>query len=336
MPRWRAVLLTVVALGLTAGAPAARAQDATRTVDPDAAAAARQAAGLPEAIDYVALGDSYTAAPLVPDQRTDPFGCFRSWNNYPAYLAGWFQVSTYTDVSCSGADVADFFSPQPMPYNTGDAPPQLDAVTADTDLVTIGIGGNDFSLFGSMVSTCQQVAAQDPDGKPCKRAFTRHGVDTKARDARRIEARVARAVAAVRERAPQAQVWVVGYPRLLPSSGTCADVPFATGDYAWATKIERLLNRSLREGAAAAGGTYVGLWSATLGHDACAGDLAWINGATTQFGVAAAFHPFQAGERGNAAAVYAARTGGLVAPDDADAEPPADAVVLNPRAARAR
>ena len=39
-------------------------------------------------IHYVALGDSYSAGPLVPTPRRDPDGCLRSTNNYPAYLAG--------------------------------------------------------------------------------------------------------------------------------------------------------------------------------------------------------------------------------------------------------
>ncbi|HVK36487.1 MAG TPA: SGNH/GDSL hydrolase family protein, partial [Microlunatus sp.] len=43
----------------------------------------------PAPVDYVALGDSFSAGPLVPEARSDPAGCFRSTNNYPAYLAGY-------------------------------------------------------------------------------------------------------------------------------------------------------------------------------------------------------------------------------------------------------
>ena len=36
---------------------------------------------------YVALGDSYTAGPLIPNQQPDPLGCLRSDRNYPHLVA---------------------------------------------------------------------------------------------------------------------------------------------------------------------------------------------------------------------------------------------------------
>jgi hypothetical protein len=36
---------------------------------------------------YVALGDSYTAGPLIPVQETTPLGCLRSDHNYPHLVA---------------------------------------------------------------------------------------------------------------------------------------------------------------------------------------------------------------------------------------------------------
>jgi hypothetical protein len=46
-----------------------------------------------------------------------------------------------------------------------------------------------------------------------------------------IEDRLVDALRAVRERAPDAVVAVVGYPRLVPPAGSCADLPLAAGDY---------------------------------------------------------------------------------------------------------
>src|ERR1700712_2943071 len=63
---------------------------------------------LAPSVDYFGLGDSYSAGPLIAPSRTDPTGCFRSSNNYPAFLAGYLDVTTYRDVSCSGARVRDF------------------------------------------------------------------------------------------------------------------------------------------------------------------------------------------------------------------------------------
>jgi lysophospholipase L1-like esterase len=291
---------------------------------------------VPEPIDYVALGDSFSAGPLVPRARSDPGGCLRSTNNYPAYLADWLDVRSYRDVTCSRAQTRDLRRPQRLVLGSAaSTPPQLDALSAGTDLVTIGIGGNDFRLFGSIIGTCGALRDRDPRGAPCRRSFLRRvdgrPVDTKARDARRIEGRVARVVRLVGRRAPSAEVYVVGYPRLLPEDGRCAAVRFAAGDYRWGRRIERLLNQSLRAAAARAGATYVDLRAPSRGHDACAGDEAWVNGNETVLGLAVAFHPFQSGMRGIAGAVYAAVTGDEAPSSQADARPPPGSIVRNRR-----
>ena len=52
---------------------------------------------------YVALGDSYSAGPLIP--TTDlAGGCARSDHNYPSLVARPLKVKTFVDVTCSGAD----------------------------------------------------------------------------------------------------------------------------------------------------------------------------------------------------------------------------------------
>lgn len=280
--------------------------------------AAEQAAdGDGAGIDYVALGDSFSAGPLIPEPRQDPAGCLRSTRNYPAYLAAQLRVASYTDVTCSGARSRDLWRSQAL-FLDGVVAPQREALSPDTDLVTLGIGGNDFSLFGEMTGTCTRLRDRDPGGAPCRRAFReRVGgrvVDTKARDARRVADRVARAVVVVRERAPEATVLVVGYPQLLPPDTTCTDVPFATGDYPWARSIEVILHRSLRRAAERTGADFVGTRAASRGHDACAGEAAWVNGHVVRVGEAAPFHPFMEGMRSVAAAVYSAHTG-LPAPD---------------------
>ncbi|GAB2885630.1 SGNH/GDSL hydrolase family protein [Nocardioides pacificus] len=276
-----------------------------------------------EPIDYVALGDSYSAGPLVPAQRVDPLGCLRSTNNYPAYLAGYFKVASYVDVTCSGAETIDLLSRRQSTIVPGPSPaPQIDVLTDETDLVTIGIGGNDYELFGSMITVCEAVADLDPKGSPCKRHFTKRGVDTKLRDAKRIRKDMGKVLRAVHRRAPGAEVYVVGYPRLLPEKGTCKAVKFAAGDYRWGNRVEKRLNRSLREASAANGARYLNLYPVSRGHDACAGKQAWINGSTLNPLRAANFHPFRQGMRGVARDIYRQLTGGLTAPGYAFARPP--------------
>jgi hypothetical protein len=297
---------TLTGLGLvTPGAAGALTLDLSAPTASEAPAGGYQ--------HYVALGDSYSAGPLIPQQRPDPLGCLKSTNNYPAFLATYLSLPTYTDVTCSGAETTDMRERQ-QTIVPGPAPaPQLDALTPDTDLVTLGIGGNDYGLFGSMISTCEEVAAQDPDGSPCKDHYTVDGVDTKKRDARRIEALVAEVVAEIRDRAPEADVFVIGYPRILPERGTCAEVPFAAGDYKWGNQVERILNRSLQNAAEDNGASFVDLYPASEGHDACAGQQAWINGSELKPTQAANFHPYLVGMRGMSRAAYRQITG-LTAP----------------------
>jgi lysophospholipase L1-like esterase len=246
---------------------------------------------------YVALGDSFTSAPFVP--TTDlAEGCLRSDGNYPALLAERLRVTDVTDVSCSGARTVDLTRPQ---RTVGDSrvPPQLDAVGAGTDLVTVGIGGNDFDLFGA----CVRLQARPSSGS-CAEALSGRGVDVFAR-ARRIRGRVAAAVGAVRARAPEATVVVVGYPRLTPDRGTCPQLPFGAADRTWARRVERALRAALRQAAADSGAVFADVYAASAGHDVCAA-VPWVNGRRTDRQRALAFHPFVEGQEAAAEVVEAA------------------------------
>lgn len=276
---------------------------------------------LPAEIDYVALGDSYSAGPLVTTVRSDPSGCVRSTDNYPAFLAGWLGVESYRDVTCSAADTSDLPRPQEVIGGTKVAP-QLDALSEETDLVTLGIGGNDFGIFSSLVGCAPGDARACPPGLQ-KRLL---------RDAARVEARVARAVRQVSERAPEAEVYVVGYPQVLPAEEGCSAVPLPEAQLETAATVAQRLNDSLRAGAESAGASYVDLDEASEGHDVCAGPEAWINGPQMLPGVAAPFHPVLAGMRGVAEEVFGSITGDE-APEAETASPPRDAVVRNEVAA---
>ena len=65
-----------------------------------AAALCAWTAGTAQA-QYVALGDSYTAGPLIPNPVL-PIGCLKSSNNYPRTTAPRIG-QTLKDASCSGA-----------------------------------------------------------------------------------------------------------------------------------------------------------------------------------------------------------------------------------------
>ncbi|MGW4524578.1 SGNH/GDSL hydrolase family protein [Amycolatopsis sp. NPDC004378] len=253
---------------------------------------------------YVALGDSYTSGPFIPVQRLDPLGCGRSTANYPSVLAAALHTGRFTDVSCAGADTGSMTRPQSVPFNGTNAP-QLGALRIDTDLVTLGIGGNDYDVFGSLTSTCPGLRASDPTGNPCEEHFG--GSVLSVID--NIGPRVETVLAAIHERSPSARVLVVGYPRIAPASGYCPDVlPFADGDYAWLNSIEEALNKTLADAADADGkAEYVDTYGPSRGHDACArGGAAWINGKDQNVFEAAAYHPLKTGMAGIAAVVLKA------------------------------
>ena len=283
----------------------------------------------PESIDYVALGDSYTAGPLIPVVREDAPGCFRSSNNYPAYLAGLLDVASYRDASCSGAASEDVAGRQSLMFDNR-ARPQVAALSAGTDLVTVGLGGNDFGLFGSLSGGCG--GSWRAEATPCR---DRYGA-TKVRDARRVRGTLRAALEKVRDAAPAAEIYVVGYPRLLPDAGSCRAAGFTEGDAAWALRVAGVLNRSVRQAAEDVGATYVDLYPTSQGHDICAGREAWVNGLRTDFGAAAAFHPFLVGMRETARAVYETVTGETAPPLEGSAAPPDEAVVLSRLTVRRR
>ncbi len=92
-------------------------------------------------LNYAALGDSYSAASgVLPVDLTSPL-CLRSTANYPHVIAA-RTAARLTDVTCGAAQTKDFTEAQ----YPGVAP-QADAVTADTDLVTLTIGGNENGTF---------------------------------------------------------------------------------------------------------------------------------------------------------------------------------------------
>src|ERR1700748_3323643 len=92
------------------------------------------AAGSAGATTYTALGDSYAAGPLTPNQSLNPLGCFRSDHNY-AHVAAAAKGLTLTDVSCSGATTNDMTEAQNV--DPGPNPPQFNGLNASTGVVSL-------------------------------------------------------------------------------------------------------------------------------------------------------------------------------------------------------
>jgi lysophospholipase L1-like esterase len=230
---------------------------------PAGTAAASTATESLHKVDYVALGDSYASAPLVPTQVDAT--CLRSNQNYPSLVAQ-SRSATLTDVSCSGATTDDMTA-----SGTDGVAPQLDALNRGTDLVTLTIGGNDIG-FSTVLGTCAQLTSGDPAGTPCQTHFTGTGTDQITDAIAQTGPKVAQVLRGIHERAPYARVVVVGYPDLFPDDGvgcTSKTVPLAAGDFAWLRDKEKQLNAMLAREAWQGGAKYVNTYAPTVGHDLC-------------------------------------------------------------------
>lgn len=240
-----------------------------------------------DARTYVALGDSYTAAPGVPETVDE--GCSRSSSNYPSLLAEELGL-TLTDVSCGGATTTSLVGVQTT--STGPVPPQFAALTPETDVVTLGIGGNDEGLFGELLSTCLLLRDDARGASPCRDAFNDNGEDRALTTIGLVQERVTSALVGILDRAPDAEVVLVGYPQLVPAKGRCDLLPLSPGDYGYAREIITALGDAMKAAAAAAEVDYVDVLAASKGHDICAGEDAWVNGVGGPTDEAAGMHPF--------------------------------------------
>lgn len=252
---------------------------------------------------YVALGDSYTSGPLIPTQVD--LNCLRSNRNYPSLVAASAGSSPLVDVSCSGATTDD------IRYGGSGSlgrplPPQLDAVTADTALVTVQIGGNDIG-FSSIIGDCAQASFSSPLGSPCKDLYTAGGTDQLQARITATAPKVAAVLQGVRRAAPGARIVVLGYPAIVPDSGYgCWPlVPIAYQDVPYLRGVAKSLNAMLAGAAAANDAVYADVYTPSIGRDTCkSSGTRWVEGLVPE-NAAAPFHPNARGEQGMATAVLA-------------------------------
>lgn len=267
--------------------------------------AASAAASASTGPSYVSLGDSYTSGPLIPDETGTPAGCLRSTHNYPSLVAGGIGAASFTDISCQGATTANMAGSQQVPLGTN--PPQLNALSSSTTVVTLGIGGNDIG-FASIIINCTALSLTSPFGSPCKNKYTAGGTDQLAQAISQTAPKVAAVLAAIHQRAPGARVLVVGYPVVLPDSGHgCWPlVPVAYGDVPYLRGVEAGLNNMLATEAAANNATFVNTYTDSIGHDFCQRTgVKWVEGLTPT-SPAAPVHPNALGEKAMAQQVLAA------------------------------
>lgn len=248
-------------------------------------------ASAPDPLDYVALGDSAASGPRIPDQVGAP-GCQQSDSNYPHVLAEELAVASFVDVTCSGAITENIVS-TPQGTSSGEVPVQLDALSADTDLVTITIGGNDIGLVSTAVSCLTFTASSATNN--CKDGLTAGGVDTVAAAIAEKSPNWGAMLDAVAERAPDARVLVVGYGTYLPDGGCFPTQPMLPEDADYIQGSITAMNEALKTQADEHGAEFVDTEPLSVGHDVCvAADQRYFEGVIPQ-NPAAPLHPTAAG-----------------------------------------
>lgn len=217
---------------------------------------------------YVAMGSSFAAGPGVPDYyEATPAPCYRSTQNYAHQLARRLDLAL-TDVSCSGATTAHLTGPR------GAIPPQLHALTPDTRLVTITIGGNDLGYIGGLVAaSCAGLMKETGVEAECAPPIAPPHDATYAKLAESMDA-VAKEV---RRRAPDAQLVFVDYLAVLPEAGSCAATPLDEINADGARYTARRLAEITRTVAGQNNANIITASEFSKGHDACSTDP-WMYG----------------------------------------------------------
>jgi hypothetical protein len=213
---------------------------------------------------YVALGDTFTAAPDTGSTVADD-GCRRSDVNYPTLLAHSLGTTNVDDVSCAGATTTSVTTETKQAKGRPAVPPQLDAVTKDTDLVTLGLGIDDRDLFSHMFDICTAM--------PCTDKVTPQAI---LKDVDTMGTALTAAVRAVQDKAPDAYVVVVGYPNMTPDSGSC-DAIHGLDQTAIdaANYLLDQVNREIRSTSRDTGVGYLDVARLSAGHELCSGDP-WV------------------------------------------------------------
>ncbi len=225
------------------------------------------------------MGSSYAAGFGIQPQVPGAGSCGRSELDYPHLVAARLHLDL-TDVSCGGAVTANA-----LDTVQGSAPPQIDAVTSKTRLVTMTIGGNDVNYVGTAIE-CGQ-----PDST-C--VATANPAETDAAF-QALPGSLTTLIQAVQAKAPSATIVLVTYVRLVPPTA-CAALHYTPAATRLVASIGARLQRVFVTAAKSDNVRLVDPYAIGAAHGPCAkGANKWVAGLIATNGFE--YHPTVAGHQ---------------------------------------
>ncbi|MEU4264911.1 MULTISPECIES: SGNH/GDSL hydrolase family protein [Streptomycetaceae] len=226
-----------------------------------------------QAVDYVALGDSYSSGVGAGSYDSASGDCKRSTRAYPALWAAANAPASFAFTACSGARTGD--------VTTG----QLGPLSSSTDLVSISIGGNDAG-FADVMTTC----VLQSEATCLSRIATARGyVDST------LPGKLDSVYGAISAKAPAAHVVVLGYPRFYKLGGSCL-AGLSEKERSAINDASDYLNAATAKRAADHGFTFGDVTPAFTGHEICSGS-AWLH-SVNWLNIGESYHPTAAGQSG--------------------------------------
>lgn len=213
---------------------------------------------------YVALGSSFAAGPGIPEQLGT---CGRSDQNYSNLVATSLQLSL-TDVSCSGATINNI---RDTPQR--EVPPQINAISPDTALVTVTIGGNDIN-YTSSTFACSGTAADEH----CTANLDQSTINAALSQ---LSEELGAMFDEIEAKAPRATIVLVTYPRVFPVDAVnCGELELSAEDTAYLADLGQSLEDVFVGVASARNILIADAYVEAAGHGPCAPVAErWVNGA---------------------------------------------------------
>ncbi|MEU6949656.1 SGNH/GDSL hydrolase family protein [Streptomyces sp. NPDC046316] len=225
------------------------------------------------ALDYVALGDSYSSGVGAGSYDSVSGDCKRSTKAFPVLWKNANSPSSFAFTACSGARTGDVTSGQLGPLSTA------------TDLVSLTIGGNDAGFADVMTTCVLQSEASCINRVNQAKAY----VDGT------LPGKLDSVYAAIRAKAPNARVVVLGYPRFYKIGGSCV-AGLSENERRAINEGSDILNAAIAKRAADHGYTFASVVPAFTGHEICSGS-AWLH-SVNWLNIGESYHPTASGQSG--------------------------------------